>query len=216
MTDVLAPRDESPGMVRTLDVVAKAGLLLLLWVAIAYPDLGHLRGKGAMARAVGYPLLAFALPLAWLAWWRGRAPYPWLADLLVTLTCFTDVLGNRLDLYDTIRWFDDLMHVLNTGVLAAAFVLLTLARTATLGATVERALAFGVTAAVAWEVAEYVAFLRLSGRGVEAYADPLGGLTLGTLGVVVAAVVVHALRRRGRLLDEPMPWHGRLAGAAQQ
>lgn len=215
MTDAVASRDETPGIVRTLDVAAKAGLLLLLWVAITYPDLGHLRGKGAMARAIGYPLLAFALPLAWTAWWRGRASYPWLADLLVTLTCFSDVLGNRLNLYDTIRWFDDLMHLLNTGILAAAFVLLTLPRTAGLGETIERALAFGVTAAVAWEVAEYIAFLRIAGKHIEAYADTLGDLTLGTIGVLIAAVVVHALRKRDILVDEPMPWRRPLAGAHQ-
>lgn len=215
MSEAVVSRDETPGLVRTLDVAAKAGLLLLLWVALTYPDLGHLRGKGATARAIGYPLLAFALPLAWCVWWRGRASYPWLADLLVTLTCFSDVLGNRLNLYDTIRWFDDLMHVLNTGLLAAAFVLLTLPRTAGLGATVERALAFGVTAAVAWEVAEYVAFLRIAGKPVEAYADTLGDLSLGTLGVVGAAVAVYALRRRGTLTDEPMPWGGPLAAAHQ-
>ena len=35
---------------------------------------------------------------------------PWLPDLLITITCFTDILGNRMDLYDTVVWFDDWMH----------------------------------------------------------------------------------------------------------
>jgi hypothetical protein len=151
--------------------------------------------------------MAFLVPAAWWVFWRDRVSFPWVADLLVTLTCFTDTLGNRMDLYDTIRWFDDGMHLVNTGLIAAAALLLTLPRSASLGATIERALAVGVTAALAWEIGEYFAFLSTSAERIEAYADTLGDLGLGTLGVVLAAVVVHRLRRTGRLRDdEPMPW----------
>jgi len=212
---VAATEDSDPGVLRTLDLAAKAGLVLLLWVAITYPDLGHLRGKAAFARAVGYPTLAFVIPVAWWACWRGRAPFPWLADLLVTLTCFTDVLGNRMDLYDSIRWFDDWMHVMNTGLLTAAVLILTLPRDAGRGAHVERALAFGVSAAVTWEVAEYVSFVRLSSERIDAYADTLGDLTLGALGAVLAALLVHRLGRTGRLVEPPMPWSRALPAAHQ-
>ncbi|MGB0101694.1 MAG: hypothetical protein WBP61_15555 [Nocardioides sp.] len=206
MTDVLATTRANPAWVRTADVIAKAGLVFLLWVAITYPDLGNLRGKGAGARAVGYPMMAFLIPAAWWVFWRDRAAFPWVADLLVTITCFTDTLGNRVDLYDTIRWFDDWMHLMNTGLLTAAFLLLTLRRSASFGATLERALAFGVTAALAWEIAEYFAFLSNSSERVHAYADTLGDLALGMIGAVLAAVIVHALCRAGRIVDPPMPW----------
>ena len=43
------------------------------------------------------------------------------------MTCFSDFLGNRLNLYDTVVWFDDFMHFANTGLLTAAFLLLTMA-----------------------------------------------------------------------------------------
>lgn len=218
MTDTVASEHgTAPSFVRTLDVLAKAGLVVLLWVAITNPELGHLRGKAAGLRAVGYPMMAFVLPAVWWAFWRDRVSFPWLADLLVTLTCFTDTLGNRMDLYDTIRWFDDGIHLMNTGLFAAALLLLTLPVTAGLGATIERALAVGVTAALAWEIGEYYAFLSTSSERIDAYADTLGDLGLGTLGAVLAAVVVHRLRRRGRLLDEdPMPWtRGELARAHQ-
>lgn len=59
-------------------------------------------------------------------------PYPWLADLLFTLSGFTDILGNRLDLYDRVWWFDDLIHLAVTLAVTAAFVLLTLDATASL------------------------------------------------------------------------------------
>ena len=187
--------DGTSGWVRGLNIAAKAGLVLLLATAFLTPDLGHMRDKAALARAIGYPILAFGLTALWLGFWRDRA-FPWLADLLVTLTCFTDVLGNRLDLYDSIVWFDDWMHFVNTGLLAAAFLLLFPPASRTLGATVERALAFGVTAAVAWEIAEYFAFLRISSEAPHAYADTLGDLGLGTLGVLCAAFAVHAAWRR--------------------
>lgn len=192
-------RYPAPSVVRGADVAAKIGLLVLLAVAICFPSVGNMEGKGAGARAIGYPLLAFAVPLIWYVSWRRRASFPWTADLLVTLTCFTDTLGNRMDLYDTISWFDDLMHFMNTGMLSAAVILLTMHRSSTLGAVVERALAFGVTAALAWEVAEYYAFLRVSPERLGAYTDTLGDMVLGTVGSVAAAVVVHALWQAGRL-----------------
>lgn len=191
-------RHPVPPLVCGLDVAAKALLLLLLLSAMLYPELGNLEGKGATARAVCYPLLAFTVPAVWYLRWRDRASFPWLADLLVTLTCFTDTLGNRLDLYDTIWWFDDLMHLVNTGILAAAFVLLTLPHGSTLSATLERSLAFGAVGALAWELAEYFAFLSTSGAS-DRYADTLGDLTLGTLGSVAAGWLIHSAWRRDRL-----------------
>jgi hypothetical protein len=200
---VLAPA-ATPGFAKTVNVTAKAGLVLLLVLALLHPDLGHMRDKAAGVRAVGYPLASFAVPFIWWTWWRERMAFPWIPDLLVTITCFTDVLGNRMDLYDTVVWFDDWMHFMNTGLLAAAFILLTLPRDSTLPRVLERCLAFGATAAIAWELAEYAAFLSRSTEREFAYADTLGDLTLGTLGALVAAVVVQRSWRSGRLLD-PVP-----------
>jgi hypothetical protein len=191
----LAPPATSTTVVRGLDLGAKAGLVVLLVAALLRPDLGNMEDKAAGLRAVGYPLVAFTLPAIWMAG-RGRFAFPWLADLLITATCFTDILGNRLDLYDSVVWFDDWMHFMNTGLLTAAVLLVTLPDTAPLSALVERALAFGATAAVAWEIAEYFAFLNLSPERVNAYDDTLGDLGLGILGAVLAALLVHSHRRR--------------------
>jgi hypothetical protein len=109
-----------------------------------------------------------------------------------------------MDLYDTVVWFDDWMHFMNTGLLAAAFILLTLHRDVGFGRVLERALAVGASAAIAWEVAEYFAFISRSTEREFAYADTLGDLSLGTAGAVVAAVVIHAAWRRGHLLH-PRP-----------
>jgi hypothetical protein len=194
-------RYPTPSLARGLDIFAKGTMLLLLVMATINPEWGNLEGKGANARTVGYSVLAFSVPAIWFFFWRERASFPWVADLLVTVTCFSDTLGNRLDLYDLIWWFDDWMHLVNTGLLAAAFILLTLHRSATLGRTIERALAFGVTAALAWEIAEYFAFVSKSSERAGAYDDTLGDLALGTLGVVMAAMIVHMMWQQGRLRD---------------
>ncbi|MGH1563307.1 hypothetical protein [Mumia sp. DW29H23] len=199
MTDVAEVRHPVPALLRRLDIAAKILLVLMLASALAFPEVGNLEDKGALPRAIAYPMLAFTVPVVWHVWWRERASFPWLADFLITITCFTDILGNRMDLYDTIVWFDDWMHFMNTGLLAAAVILLTLPRTASLGATVERALAFGATAAIVWELAEFAAFLSKSTEREGAYTDTLGDLALGTLGCVVAAVSIHTAWRHGRL-----------------
>ncbi len=202
MTDTaLALRHPTPQIVRSLDITAKGGLVLLLVAALVSPDLSHLQGKAAGLRAVTYPILAFTVPFIWWHYWREHASFPWVADLLVTITCFTDILGNRMNLYDSIVWFDDWMHYMNTGFLAAAVILLTMHHTSTFAATLERALAFGATAAIGWEIAEYFAFLNGSSERGFAYPDTLSDLGLNTLGAVTAAVIVHALWRKGGLVS---------------
>jgi hypothetical protein len=110
-----------PALTRTamvVDVVAKVGLVVLLVIAVAYPDLGNIRGKAAGLRAVAYPLGALVVPIVWWLLWRRR-PFPWLGDALVTLPWFTHTLGNRLNLFDTVDFFDDWMHFMNWGLLTA-------------------------------------------------------------------------------------------------
>ncbi|ANH36661.1 hypothetical protein I601_0207 [Nocardioides dokdonensis FR1436] len=194
-------RHATPPLVAGLDVTAKAGLVMLLVVSLLFPDLGNVEDKAAGLRAIAYPVLAFTVPVVWWVFWRERASFPWVADLMITSTCFTDTLGNRLDLYDSVVWFDDLMHLMNTGLLTAAVLVLTMRHRSTFAAVLERSLAFGVTAAVGWEIAEYFAFISKSSERRHAYADTLGDLALGSLGAVIAGVVVHGLWRRGLLVS---------------
>jgi len=190
-----------PTLTRTamvVDIAAKVGLVVLLMIAVVHPDLGNIRGKAAGLRAVAYPLGAAVVPLIWWLVWRRDRPFPWLGDALVTLPWFTDTLGNRLDLFDTVNWFDDGMHFMNWGLLTAGVLVLTLPPTARPKAVVERALAFGVTAAMGWELAEYVAFIRTSPERDTAYTDTLGDMTMGSIGSFVAALVVIAVWRSRR------------------
>jgi hypothetical protein len=189
------PRQSIDQVALLLDVAAKAALLVFLALVLVDPYWGNLEGKAPVARAVTYPLLAFSVPVLWWRFGRDRVPYPWGADLLVTLSCFSDILGNRLDLYDSVVWFDDWMHFMNAALLSAAVVLLTLDRRATLTEVLERALAFGLTASLLWEVFEYVSFLNRSIERPMAYSDTLLDLTLGWFGALLAGLVVHALWR---------------------
>jgi hypothetical protein len=178
-----------------LAVAAKALLLGLLLTALIWPDLSGLKGKATTARLIVYPLGAMVLPLFWFFVRRraGKA-FPWLADLLITLPWLIDLAGNRLNLFDTVGWWDDLMHFALWGLLTAG-VLIGFGPRLSRGLTLMVALGFGTTAAVIWEAGEYVAFIRHSPELQSAYTDTLGDLVLGSLGALLAGLAVGALRR---------------------
>ena len=52
MSDVAVVRHPTPGLAMTLDVAAKALLVMLLGLAITYPELGNMQEKAAGLRAV--------------------------------------------------------------------------------------------------------------------------------------------------------------------
>jgi hypothetical protein len=197
----VATRYPAPPVLRSADIAAKTGLVLLLGLAILVPGFGNMDGKGLVPRAIGYPVAAFAIPVVWFTWWRQRASFPWTADFLVTFACFSDIFGNVMNLYDSVDSFDNIVHFVNTGLLTAAVILLTMHRSTSLGAVLERGLAFGVSAALMWEIAEYFAFLRWSPERLGAYADTLSDMSLGALGSVLAALWVHSMWGRGHLTE---------------
>jgi hypothetical protein len=182
-------------LVSGLDMAAKVVLLVLLALVVVNPDYGHLEGKAPLARALTYPLLALVVPVLWWGLWRSRRPYPWTADLMLTLTAFSDILGNRVNLYDTVVWFDDWMHFMNSALVGAAAVLLTLERTARLAPVVERSVVVAITASLGWELFEYLTFVTRSSEVHMAYSDTLGDLALGWLGGLAAGVVLHRIWR---------------------
>ena len=177
-----------PSWVVGLDVLAKVVLLVAMARVAVEPEWGNLEGKAPGTRALTYPLLALVVPVWHLARRSGR-PYPWGADVLVTLPAFSDILGNRLDLFDQVLWFDDVMHAVNTGALSAAVILLGGAAGAPLVRRLEVAVASGMTLALVWELWEYAAFVMRSAEASSAYVDTLGDLSLGWGGCLAAAVL---------------------------
>lgn len=182
------------------DLLAKLALVVLLLVALSYPDLSNLKAKGAGLRLVVYPLGALAVPIWW--WLRGRRRqargFSWGADLLVTLPWLSDLLGNRLNLFDTVTWWDDVSHFAHWLLLTAGVLLAWRpGRRIGGGVVVMVALGFGTTAAVLWELGEYAAFLRTLPTYAFVYPDTLGDLTLGTSGSLLAGLLVALARRVG-------------------
>ena len=89
------------------------------------------------------------------------------------------------------------MHLVNWALLTAGVLVGFVRRDLGRGLFVLVAVGFGGAAALCWEVGEYAAFIRHSPELQTAYTDTLGDLTLGTLGSVVAALIVHqGLRQR--------------------
>jgi len=184
-----------------LDVAAKLALFGLLLHAVANPDLPQYADKAMQGRAIAYPLAVLAIPVAWALFWRSR-PFPVVSDLLFTLAFLIDTLGNALDLYDSIEWWDDLNHFGNWILLSAAFVTLGWPRDASRITRVALGVGFGAVAAILWELLEYWTFIPDSPEAATAYADTLGDLGLGLLGSLVGASIaawwVDRARKRGR------------------
>ncbi len=194
-----APATTRPAVLRYAALTAKVALFALLLSALIWPDLSGIKGKASTARLIVYPIGALVLPLWWLAYGRAKSKlhkaFPWSADLLMTLPWLVDLIGNRLNLFDTISWWDDAMHFVLWALLTAGVLTAFAPRSLTRALTVFVALGFGATAAVIWELGEYVAFVRHSPELQTAYTDTLGDLTLGTLGALLAGLIVHQTRK---------------------
>jgi hypothetical protein len=176
-----------------LDVLVKLATIALLAWAIVSPDLPQFQGKAFTGRAVAYPIALLATPVAWWLFARRRIQFPVIPDMLIGLPFLIDVLGNALNLYDTIDIWDDLNHLGNWALHTAAIGLLL--RYGPWGRWTRVALAFcwAVTTAILWEFAEFATFVQNSPEAVTAYADTLGDLALGMIGGLVAATVTARL-----------------------
>jgi hypothetical protein len=177
-----------------VDVAIKVATVVLLSWAVLNPDLPQFTGKAFTGRAIAYPIALLVLPVVW--WLLGRPrgmAFPVGADILLGLPFLIDVVGNALNFYDAIEWWDDANHFVNWFLHTAAIGLLL--RLGSWGAGTRGALAVGwaATTAILWELAEYVAFVPNSPEAATAYADTLGDLALGLIGGTVAAILVSRL-----------------------
>ena len=177
-----------------LNLAVKASLVLLLAFG-AFSGLERFAGKAFGWRLLGYSIAAFIVPAIWAA--RGRRSYPYASDILFVLPFLIDTVGNALDLYDTIDWWDDANHLVNWALLSGALAA-ALARTHIRGAELfGLVVGFGGVTAILWEIGEYFAFIRNSPELATAYTDTLGDMALGLSGsALTAASSVLVLQRR--------------------
>jgi hypothetical protein len=177
-----------------IDVCVKASLVVLLAFG-AFSGLERFAGKAFGWRLVGYSAAALVVPAVWAL--RGRrSPYPYAIDTLFVLPFLIDTIGNALNLYDTIDWWDDANHFVNWAILTGAVAV-------GLAHVIDRRwevfwliVGFGAATAILWEIGEYFAFIRHSKELKTAYTDTLGDLTLGLSGSVLTAAIAVALRSR--------------------
>lgn len=182
---------------RWIDIAAKLALVLLLLHAVVFPELPQYHGKGIGARLGTYPISALLVPAVWFLGrrrWRGR-PYPYLIDLCAVAPFLIDTLGNALNLYDTITWWDDAMHAVTWMPWVTAFGLAIRYRTHLRRFDVAAlTIGFGAVTHIAWELLEYVTFIRTNPNEFDsAYTDTLGDLLLSLCGSVAGGVLVATL-----------------------
>lgn len=183
-----------------VDIAVKVGTVALLAFALANPQLPQFQGKAFAGRAIAYPIAMLALPIIWWLFARRRIPFPVASDILIGLPFLIDVVGNALNLYDTIDRWDDLNHLANWSLHTAGIGLLL--RYGPWGWKTRTALAFcwAVTTACLWEFAEFVTFVPNSPEAATAYRDTLGDIALGMTGGLVAALLTSRMSRLERRL----------------
>ena len=168
-----------------LDIAVKAALVCPLAFG-AFSGLQQFEGKAFVWRLATYPIAALIIPVIWAV--RGRKPvYLYAADILLTLPFLLDTVGNALDFYDAIEWWDDANHLVNWALLSGAMGAIWQPRFSswtTLGLVV----GFGAATAILWEIAEYLAFIRNSPELATAYQDTLGDMALGLTGSFLAGL----------------------------
>ena len=192
-----------------VDLAVKIALVALLMFG-AFSGLERFEGKAFGGRALAYPISTVIVPVAWYLVARRRTerpPYPYVVDILLVLPFLIDTIGNALDLYDTIDWWDDANHFVNWGILTAAFgqalLRLPLGRLNTFAlcvgfgalTAVRCVVGFGASTHILWEFGEYLAFIRNSSELATAYTDTLGDLLLGLSGATIAAAITGFVLR---------------------
>ncbi len=186
----------------------------------AFSGLQQFEGKAFAWRLTTYPIAALVVPVIWLlyrrralalaegttptetttsakATFRAASTYPFVVDILLVLPFLIDTVGNAVDFYDTIWWWDDINHLVNWALLSGAIGALAWRNNINPWQTVAYVLGFGAVTAILWEIAEYFSFIRFSSELATAYVDTLGDMALGLTGSVVAGLVAAlALRRK--------------------
>ncbi len=184
-------------MNRRLLAAAPAVVLLLtvtqLGVAEWVPGIDRFEGKAFGARLIAYPVLMLLTPAIWWLVVRRRdrtTPAPFGAFTLVMAPFLVDVTGNSLDLYDAVVWWDDLNHFANWILLCAGLGLIICASVRPAWAIVLLVTGLGAVLAIGWELGEWFTFIRHGTELSTAYEDTLGDEALGTLGALVAGILV--------------------------
>ena len=192
-------------------IVVLAATVVQLMVATFVPGLDQFEGKAFGARLIAYPLMMLVAPAAWWVARRQRGstyPMPWAGFALIMAPFLIDVSGNTLNFYDTLDWWDDANHFFNWVLLCWGFGLLIVRGfVSPRWALVLTVTGLGGLLAIGWELGEWFSFIRQGTELGMAYEDTLADEALGSLGALVAGLIVarsHGTQRRIlRSADQP-------------
>lgn len=176
-------------------LVTVAELAAAAWV----PGVDQLEGKGWPLRLLLYPTLMLAAPAVWWLTIGRRqpdVPTPYAAFVLMMLPFWSDTTANWLDLFRSVAWWDDLSHFGHWLLLCSGLGLLLDPYVRPRWVVVPLVAGIGALLALGWELGEWWTFIRHGREADGAYQDTLGDLTLGSLGALLAALLVAALRTR--------------------
>jgi hypothetical protein len=175
----------------------RVATVVLIFVALTHMSSERFANKAFGARAILYPGALAVVPLVW--WFARRRtgrilPFPAVADFLFAVPWVIDLVGNTVNAYDRVDWFDDAAHFVNwffiVGALAALLPL-SLAPLVRLGLC----MGLGCFAALGWEIGEYYTFIRHSSELRTAYTDTLFDMSMGTAGSLLAGLIGSVMRR---------------------
>lgn len=181
--------------VKRLNYIAKAALALLLLHALVYADLPQYQNKGMFWRILIFPLFALLVPLIYF-FSRSKRPYPHLIDLLVVLPFLIDTAGNTANLYDSVDWWDDIMHFVTWVPWVLAFGLTVRLLNNKLGRlnVAMLTLGFGAVTHIIWELLEYVSFITSNPNEMNtAYRDTMGDFVFSLCGSIFGAILVSTV-----------------------
>lgn len=200
---------------RTRGFYAAVVIFVLTFIQLAvgaFAGLDQFEGKGFGYRLLAYPLLMLIVPAIWI--WRtnrslslskGRRPdpMPWGAFALIMAPFLVDVSGNTADLYDSVDWWDNANHFFNWLLLLwGCGLLLRLIWSGPAWGLILTITGLGAILAVGWELGEWYTFIR---RGTEldgAYEDTLSDELLGTLGALIAALIVGRKHKADKAVED--------------
>ena len=141
-------------------------------------------------------IVAFALPGLVAPRFLGMRPW---ADMTLAGTLLVAAWSNVFDLYTSIAWWDAVVHLAGTGVIAAGFYLLLghvkivpdprtadFSKVAAVVLTTTTGLALGAL----WEMVEWFGRAFISDQIFITYDDTIGDMAMGGLGSLCAGFVL--------------------------
>lgn len=176
------------------DLLRLAVLTSVLIAALTQPVEGTIRFAGILVVLLGT---------------RSRVPMP--LDATFAAALLVSAWASALQWYTTYRWVDIPIHFATTGAAAAVayFILVQTGviprRRRSVRWDVLIITMIGATLAVLWEMYEWTAWRFVPNEMVVGYSDTIGDQTMGTLGSVLAGVLVARWLHAGHHADSPQP-----------